>query len=125
MQANNLVKFSQQAKFLGNGLAVIDFGSRVGNIQNSYRAGENWERELFIESSSFALSTIAGTAAVKAGVAALGFLVVATPVGWVGLIIGGVTVAGVAAVTSISINNYTKENNGRLYDNIMERISGL
>jgi hypothetical protein len=44
---------------LGNGLAVIDFGSRVGNIHNSYQAGGNWERDFFIESSSFAASAIA------------------------------------------------------------------
>ena len=67
IQASNLVKFSRYTKFLGNGLAVIDFGSRVGNIHNSYRAGGNWERDLFIESSSFALSAVTGTLAVNAG----------------------------------------------------------
>ena len=125
VQANNLVKFSQQAKFLGNGLAVIDFGSRIGNIHNSYQAGEKWERELFIESSSFAAGAGAGILAVNAGGAALTFLMVATPIGWVGLIVGGIAVAGVAAATSIGVNNYAKENSGRLYDNIMKRISGL
>lgn len=79
------MKFSQHAKFLGNGLAVIDFGGRVGNIHNSYKAGGNWEREMFIESSSFVAATVVGTLAVDAGGAALAFLMVATPVGWVGL----------------------------------------
>ncbi len=46
------MKFSQQAKLLGNGVVVIDFGSRIGNIRNSYQAGENWGKEMFIESSS-------------------------------------------------------------------------
>ena len=32
-QTHNLVKFTNHAKFLGNGLAVIDFGSRVGNSE--------------------------------------------------------------------------------------------
>ena len=67
VQADNIVKFTKQAKLLGNGLAVIDFGSRIGNINNSYKAGGNWEREMFIESSSFATSAIAGTAAVNVG----------------------------------------------------------
>ena len=79
IQANNLVKFSKHANYLGNGLAVIDFTSRVGNINNSYRTGENWERELFIESSSFALSAGSGIIAVNAGTAALGILIAATP----------------------------------------------
>ena len=125
IQANNLVKLSKQAKFLGNGLAVIDFGSRVGNIHNSYQAGGNWERDMFVESSSFALSAIAGTAAVNVGSVALGFLVVATPIGWVGLVVGGVAVAGIAAATSIGINQVVKEDAGGIYDSIMKLAGSL
>ena len=109
IQANNLVKFTQHAKFLGNGLAVIDFTSRVGNVHTRYKSGDEWERELFIESSSFAASAISGSLAVKAG---LGLLMVATPVGWVGLIVGGLAVAGAAATTSIVVNNAFKDNSG-------------
>src|SRR5690554_2923627 len=123
VQANNLVNFSQHAKFLGNGLAVIDFGGRVGSIHNSFQAGGNWERELFIESSSFAASALTGTAVVNAGAAALGFLVVATPIGWVGLVVGGLAVAGTAAASSIGMNNYVKGNSGGLYDDIMSWVS--
>ena len=119
IQANNLVKFTKHAKFMGNGLAVIDFASRAGNVHNTYKEGGNWERDLFIESSSFAASAAAGVLAVKAGTAALGFLVMATPIGWVGLIVGGVAVAGVAAATSIGVNSAIKENSGSWYDAIM------
>ena len=118
-QAHNLVKFTQHAKFLGNGLAVIDFTSRVGNIHNEYKAGGEWERELFVESSSFAFSAVAGSLAVKAG---LGLLMVATPVGWVGLIVGGVAVAGTAAAVSMGVNGLVKENSGSWYDSIMKAI---
>ena len=119
VQANNLVKLSRQAKFLGNGLAVIDFGSRVGNIHNSYEDGGNWERDLFIESSSFATSAAAGTVTVNIGSAALGFLMVATPIGWVGLVVGGLAVAGTAAAVSMGVNGYVKDNAGSKYDQIM------
>ena len=119
-QAHNLVTFTQHAKFLGNGLAVIDFTSRVGNIHNEYKAGGEWERELFIESSSFAASAVVGTIAVKAGLA---ILMVATPVGWVGLIAGGVAVAGAAAATSMTTNYAVKKDAGGLYDSIMRWIS--
>ena len=125
VQADNIVKLTKHAKFLGNGLAVIDFGSRVGNIHNSYKAGGNWEREMFVESSSFALSAAAGTAVINVGGATLMFLMVATPIGWVGLIVGGVAVAGVAAATSISVNNITKSNSGDWYDSIMKSIGVL
>ena len=120
IQANKLVKFTQHAKFLGNGLAVIDFTSRVGNIHNEYKAGGEWERELFIESSSFAASVIAGSLAVKAG---LGLLMVATPVGWVGLIVGGVAVAGAAAATSMATNYAVKKDAGDLYDSMISWFS--
>lgn len=119
VQANNLVRFTQHTKFLGNGLAVIDFGSRIGNIHNSYQSGGNWEKELFIESSSFAAGAITGAVAAKVGVAALTFLMVATPVGWVGLVVGGVAVAGAAAGASIGMSNYVKNNSGSIYDKIM------
>jgi hypothetical protein len=119
VQASQLARFGKSAKFLGNGLAVIDFASRIGNIQNSYNSGEEWERELFIESSSFALSAATGVAAINVGSAALGFLMVATPIGWVGLIVGGIAVAGVAAGSSMWINDKTKKNSGSLYDDIM------
>ncbi len=123
VQADKIVKFTKHAKLLGNGLAVIDFGSRVGNIHNSYKAGNNWEREMFIESSSFAASATVGIGTVNAGVAALTFLMVATPVGWVGLIVGGLVVAGVAASSSIMTNNYMKNNSGDAYDVIMKELA--
>lgn len=129
IQANNLVKFTQHTKFLGNGLAVIDFTTRVGNISNEYRSGGEWERELFIESSSFAASASAsagaGMLAVNVGTVALGFLMVATPVGWVGLIVGGIVVAGAAATASITMNNIVKDRSGGLYDEIMKWTSSL
>jgi hypothetical protein len=121
-QASNLVKYSQHAKLLGNGLAVIDFGARVGNIHNTYKAGGNWDREMFIESSSFALSAGAGTAVVNAGGAVLTLLMVATPIGWVGLVIGGVVVAGAAAGVAIGMNSAVKNNSGDWYDSIMAWI---
>ncbi|MCP4276553.1 MAG: hypothetical protein GY779_09405 [Gammaproteobacteria bacterium] len=77
-------------------------------MKNSYDADGEWERELFIESSSFAASAITGWAAVT-------FLVVATPVGWVALIAG-------AAAASMIVNSYTKERSGFVYDKIMDSI---
>ncbi|MFT7186122.1 MAG: hypothetical protein ACI84K_001515 [Pseudohongiellaceae bacterium] len=119
IQASNLVKFAKHAKFLGNGLAIIDFGSRAANIHTNYQNDENWERELFIESSSFAASAITGTAAVNAG---LSILVFATPFGWAGLIIGGLAVASVAAAASMGVNSIIKDDAGNVYDSLMNWI---
>lgn len=125
VHADNIVKFTKHAKILGNGLTIIDFGGRVGNIHNSYKAGANWEKEMFIESTSFVASAATGIGVVNAGAAALTFLVVATPVGWVGLIVGGLAVAGTAAVASIGMNNAVKSNSGDWYDSILKGISDL
>lgn len=122
-QAHKVAKFAQHAKVLGNGLAVIDFGSRIGHVHNSYKAGENWERELFIESSSFVASAGTGLFAAKVGAAAFGFMVAATPVGWIGLIIGGLAIASVAASASIGMNYLAKDKSGPLYDRMMDWIS--
>ncbi|VAW84679.1 hypothetical protein MNBD_GAMMA18-1216 [hydrothermal vent metagenome] len=115
-QATALGRFSQYGKVLGNGLVLIDVGSRVGNIHNEYKADGDWERELFIESSSFALSAVTGVIAVNAGTAALTFLTVATPVGWIGLIV-------TAAAASVYMNNKVKANSGGWYDEIMELVN--
>ncbi len=122
LQASNLVNYSKYAKFLGNGLAVIDFGSRVGRVRNTYKAGDHWERELFIESSSFVASAAASSIVVNAG---LTLLLVATPAGWIGLIIGGVAVAGAAAGASVWVNNKAKINSGSMYDDIMKSVNSL
>jgi len=124
-QAHNLVKFGKYGRFLGNGLVVIDFTTSVGNIHNSYQSGANWERELFIESSSFAASATAGALGGYAGGAALSFLMVATPLGWAGLIIVGIVVASAVAGASISANRIVKNNSGEIYNAIMKSLGSL
>ncbi|MDX2504406.1 MAG: hypothetical protein QNL62_08015, partial [Gammaproteobacteria bacterium] len=120
VQAHNLVKFTKHAKFLGNGLALIELSSGMGNVYNSYKAGGDWERDLFIESSSFVLTVGAGTAAVNVGIS---LLIFATPFGWAGLIVGGAAIAGVAAGASMVSNNVVKDNAGYVYDFIMDVIN--
>ena len=113
LQAGKLGRFSKYGKALGNGLIVVDVASRIGNVQNEYKAEGNWERELFIESSSFVASSVMGLATVKAGVT---FLILATPAGWVGLIVA-------AAGASMGMNYLVKEGGGGIYDSIMEWVN--
>jgi len=96
-------------------LIVVDVTSRIDNVQSEYKADGNWERELFIESSSFALSAVTGTLIANAGVA---FFMLATPAGWVGLII-------VAAGASMGMNYLVKEKGSSWYDDIMDWVSSL
>ncbi len=66
----------------------------------------NWERELFIESSSFAA---------RVGTTALMFFTVATPVGWVGLIV-------MTTALSLGTNYLVKDNASSWYGKIMEWV---
>ncbi|WP_236702628.1 hypothetical protein [Thalassomonas actiniarum] len=122
-QASELVQFTKYTKLLGNGLAVIDFTSRVGNIQNTHRTGGNWHRQLFIESSGFAASAAIGTGFLKAGGYGLGLLMVSTPIGWVGLIIGGALVVGAAAGASMTTNYIITNDAGGIYGSLMNWIT--
>ncbi len=45
-QAGAVGRFSKYGKALGNGLIVIDVGSRIGRVETAYRAEGNWERRL-------------------------------------------------------------------------------
>ena len=118
-QAHQLVRFTQHAKGLGNGLAVIDFGSRAGQVHTSYQAGGNWHRELFVQSTSFIFSAVGGSVAVKGGLA---LMAVFTPVGWVGLVVAGTAVAAGSAGVALGADDFAKSRAGRWYDAIMERL---
>jgi hypothetical protein len=124
VQANNLVNFGKYARFFGQGLVVIDFGSRVGHVHNSYQAGDNWEREMFIESTSFAAGAATGSIISVAGGSALFCIAALTPPGWV-LIISGVGVGVMAAGASIKMNEIVKDNSGTLYDRIMDWLGAI
>ncbi len=62
---------------------------------------------MFIGSTSFALSVYAGSNVVTAGTAVLYFFAVATPVGWVGLIL---TAAAVSMLTHMSRSRVKRHN---------------
>jgi len=44
LQAGKLARFSKYGKALGTGVVAIDFASRIGNVQTTYKADGNWER---------------------------------------------------------------------------------
>jgi len=52
--------------------------------------------------------------------AGLAFFIVATPVGWLGLVIGGLAIAGADAVAAVSMVSAMKNNSGGVYDAIMK-----
>lgn len=120
--AHQLVRLTKHTKVFNNGIAVIDFSSRVGRIKNAHAAGDDWYREMFIQSSSFAVSSVSATAVAKVGVAGLGVLMMLTPVGPVALVIAGVAIVASAAATSIAANHIVMNDAGGVYDKVMEAL---
>lgn len=120
--AHQLVRLTKHTKVFNNGIAVIDFSSRVGHIKNAHAAGDDWYREMFIQSSSFAVSSISATVVSKVGVAGLGVLMMLTPVGPVALVLAGVAIAASAAATGIAANHIVMNDAGGVYDKVMETL---
>lgn len=119
LETSQLLRFTGYATALGNGVAIIDLASRIGNVRQSYASGGNWEREMFIESASLGASAGVGYMAGIAGAAALGFLVALTPLGWIGLI---VVIAGVG-YASYKTNEIVKRNAGTWFDKSQEILN--
>jgi hypothetical protein len=128
IEATNLMWVARGAKYLGNGVAAIDFGSRASDIYDEYKEGGDWGRKMFVESSSFALSAATGDAVATAGMIALedglAIALAATPAGWV-ILVGGLVVVGVAAAGSIYANDIAQGHAGSFYDRIMSWMSRL
>lgn len=122
IHAHELVRLTRHTTFLGNGLAFIDFGSRVGHIRNAHAAGDDWYREMFIQSSSFTASAVTATTVVKVGTATLTAVMMVTPLGPIALIAAGVFIAGSAATAAFGIDSVIKANAGNAYDKIMESL---
>lgn len=128
VEATSLMRFGRYARHLGEGVTAIDFGSRTGNVYNTYQSGGSWERELFVESLSFAGSAGVGYGAGIVGDAALGLLIAATPVGWIGLVVigvGALVATGVTAATSIAVDHYFENRGGHWYDGIIKWIESI
>ena len=117
LESSQLAKLGRGAHYLGGGLTALDFGSRVVDIHAEYRAGGDWTKKMFVESTSFAVSTGAGSLVASAGLANLGIAVAATPVGWVLIVV--VLAAAVAGATLLS-DHLIRAHAGDAYDRIME-----
>ena len=123
-QASKLVELGRHAKYGNRGLLAIDLGRRGLNVHATHEDGGDWHRQAFVESAGF--SAGAWSAGVLAGsaAAALNLFVVATPVGWVLLVVAGLAAAGVVMAGSASASNIAEFAAGLLYDTA-RKVQGL
>ena len=78
-----------------------------------------------MESSRFAASAVVGGGVAKAGAFGLGLIMLSTPVGWVGLVVGGLVIVGCSVAASVAVDRYVNDLSRDKYDPILEWIDGL
>ena len=75
-----------------------------------------------MESSRFAASAVVGGGVAKFG---LGLMLTFTPVGWVGLVVGGLVIVGCSVAASVAADHYANELSRDKYEPLLEWIDGL
>ena len=95
-QAMQLSRLAKGINYAGNGMIILDAGIRVNRVHSSYNNGEDWHKELSMQTTGFgtgaAIGILAGRASttlLTTGLTAIGLTL--GPVGW--LVIIGTSVA--------------------------------
>ena len=115
-QAMQLSKLTKGINYAGNGMIFLDAGIRVNKVRNIRKRGENWQRELALQTTGFGA---AGAAGLWSGSTTAGFLTAIglglTPLGWVVVIGAAVTVgyfaAKIAENQAVSLAEHFYDNN--------------
>lgn len=90
-------RLSQGLTYAGRGIVVADLGFRTNKVYESYRDGEEWERELAVQTGGFGGGALSGLVTGRAVAMTMARVALAaTPWGW-GLMIGSAVVMGAYA----------------------------
>ena len=115
-QASRLVELGRYARYGNRGLLGIDLGRRVLNVHATHEDGGDWHRQAFVETVGFSAGAWSAGVLTASAVAALNLVVVATPVGWVLLVVAGLAAAGVVMAGSATFSQSFESAAGQLYD---------
>ena len=98
MDATRLERFARMTRGIGHGAIALDAGFRINRVYSDYHdEDEDWMRTAAEETASFGTAGLLGLHTGKATVKGAGLTAVAlgiaiTPVGWAGIIAGGVAI---------------------------------
>ncbi|GAB1257644.1 hypothetical protein NBRC116494_21460 [Aurantivibrio plasticivorans] len=107
-------KLAKGLRYAGRGAIVLDIGFRANAVQNSYANGENWKREMAVQTGGFTASTLAGAAVGRAAFLTLGRIaLMATPWGW-GILIASTVITG--AVLAYQMDQASQHRIGNAWD---------
>ena len=108
-ELNKIKRLENRARWLGNGMIVIDSIVRANSVYDDYKSGKDWQRSLSAELASFGVSTLAGIYTATA----VSTILLLTPFGWV-VAIGIGLLVGFGA--SLYVNEKAKKITENLYD---------
>lgn len=88
-KAVQIAGLARAINHVGNSMIVLDAGIRAHGIYRTYQSGGNWQREAAVEATGFGIGGAIGIGVGQLTVAALTMGLVATPVGWVAIVVIG------------------------------------
>ncbi|SEA86725.1 hypothetical protein [Alkalimonas amylolytica] len=106
-------QFLRTANQVGRGMLVLDAGIRVSDVRQVQQDGGDWHRSLAQQMTGFGLGGAAAMSLGGLAVQALTVMLMATPYGWVYVIVGGVVVGLTAGYLADAWGKWAA---GTLYD---------
>jgi hypothetical protein len=116
-QAGNLGRLGKISKRIAPGLVALDLGRRMWHVREVRNAGGDWQREAFVESAGFAVSSSVGFALTRASVFATGVTAITTRLPSLTLVVGSGAVI-VTSDTEDAADKSAKESAGWIYDKV-------
>ncbi|MYL26807.1 MULTISPECIES: hypothetical protein [Halomonadaceae] len=113
-QGKAVSRFSGALRFAGRGVAVLDGGMRIHQVHSKYQTGEDWQRELAVQTAGMSGAGVTGFATgrlVKHGLLRIGLA--ATPGGWL-ILIGSTIITG--ALLATQMDEKAQSMAGRAWD---------
>ncbi|PAU80715.1 hypothetical protein CK501_09905 [Halovibrio salipaludis] len=97
-QGKAVSKLSGAMNYAGRGVAVVDGGLRINEVRQKYQDGEDWQREIAVQSGGMLGTGVTGTATTRLVMGMSRVVMIGSPWGWAFLI-------GSSIVTSAILSN--------------------
>ena len=109
-ELNKIKRLENRARWLGNGMIVIDSIVRANSVYDDYKSGKDWYRSLSAELASFGVSTLAGIYTATA----VSTILLLTPFGWV-------VAVGIGLLVGFGASLYVNEKAKKITENLYDR----
>ena len=115
-QGKAVGKLAGAMNYAGKGIAVIDGGVRINEVRQKYQNGEDWQRELAVQSGGMLGTGVTGTATTRLVMGVSRVLMIGSPWGWAFLIGSSIVTS---AILSNQMDNRIQRFIGRQWDALL------